>query len=82
MQADHKSWLSVALGTLTCVASDGDQAVKRLLRNASSSDVTLFEVKGGYHELFMGPEKDLIVQRMSQWILHQSQLKAARTVWE
>lgn len=52
------------------------QAVKRLLKNAASRDVTLYEVPGGYHELFMGPEKDDITNRIVGWILDQAQLKA------
>lgn len=56
------------------------QAVKRLLRNCSSRDVTLFEVQGGYHELFVGPEKDLVMQRLTAWVLHQAeQISAAAT---
>lgn len=51
------------------------QAVKRLLKNAASRDVTLYEVPGGYHELFMGPEKDDITNRIVGWILDQVQLK-------
>ncbi len=53
------------------------QAVKRLLRNASSRDVTLFEVEGGYHELFMGPEKDIVMQRMIQWLLQHADFASA-----
>lgn len=53
------------------------QAVKRLLRNCSSRDVTLFEVEGGYHELFMGPEKDLVMQRIIQWVLQHAELASS-----
>jgi alpha-beta hydrolase superfamily lysophospholipase len=52
------------------------QAMKRLLKNAASRDVTLYEVPGGYHELFMGPERDDITDRIVGWILDQAQLKA------
>jgi alpha-beta hydrolase superfamily lysophospholipase len=52
------------------------QAVKRLLRNAASRDVTLYEVPGGYHELFMGPEKDDITDRIVGWISDQVHLRA------
>ena len=53
------------------------QAVKRLLRNAASRDVTLYEVPGGYHELFMGPEKDDIIAHINAWVLEHAELKAA-----
>ncbi|CAL8467496.1 g7034 [Coccomyxa elongata] len=53
------------------------QAVKRLLRNCRSRDVTLFEVEGGYHELFMGPEKDLVMQRIIQWVLQHAELASS-----
>lgn len=53
------------------------QAVKRLLKNASSRDVTLFEVEGGYHELFMGPEKDIVMQRMIQWLLQHAEIASS-----
>ena len=54
------------------------QAVKRLLRNCASRDVTLFEVVGGRHELFMGPEKDLVMQRLMSWVLEHATLKSAQ----
>lgn len=54
------------------------QAVKRLLRNCGSRDVTLFEVPGGYHELFMGPEKELVMQRLIAWVLEHAALKSAQ----
>lgn len=56
-----------------------EQAVKRLLRNCSSRDVTLFEVQGGYHELFVGPERDLVMQRLTAWVLHQAELASSRS---
>jgi alpha-beta hydrolase superfamily lysophospholipase len=46
-----------------------------LLKKCASPDVTLHEVVGGYHELFMGPEKDDVMRRINQWILHQADLK-------
>ena len=52
------------------------QAVKRLLSNAASRDVTLYEVPGGYHELFMGPEKDDIIAHINAWVLEHAELKA------
>jgi alpha-beta hydrolase superfamily lysophospholipase len=54
------------------------QAVKRLLRKCGSRDVTLFEVPGGYHELFMGPEKDLIMRRLIAWVLEHAALRSAQ----
>ena len=53
------------------------QAVKRLLSNAASRDVTLYEVPGGYHELFMGPEKDDIIAHINAWVLEHAELKVA-----
>ena len=53
------------------------QAVKRLLKNCSSRDVTLFEVQGGYHELFVGPERDVVMQRLIGWVLHQADLASS-----
>ncbi len=45
------------------------QAVKRLLQNCQSQDVTLNVVPGGYHELFMGPEKEQVTSALRDWIL-------------
>ena len=45
------------------------QAVKRLLENCSSDDVTLNIVEHGYHELFLGPEKEQVTQTLSDWLL-------------
>ena len=53
------------------------QAVKRLLKNAASRDVTLYEVPGGYHELFMGPEKDDITDHILAWVLEHAKLRAS-----
>ena len=66
---DRAAWVLKHLSVLVML-----QAVKRLLRNCSSRDVTLFEVEGGYHELFMGPEKDVVMQRMIQWVLQHAEL--------
>ena len=52
------------------------QAVKRLLKNAASRDVTLYEVPGGYHELFIGPERDDITDHIIAWVREQSQRNA------
>ena len=38
--------------------------------------MTLYEVQGGYHELFVGPERDLVMQRLTTWVLHQAELAA------
>ena len=54
------------------------QAVKRLLRNCASRDVTLFEVPDGYHELFMGPERDKVTKRLAAWILEHAALKSGQ----
>ena len=53
-----------------------EQAVKQLLNNCSSRDVTLFEVPTGYHELYMGPEKDEVTERLTAWILEQASHKS------
>lgn len=45
------------------------QAVKRLLENCRSDDVTLNVVEHGYHELFLGPEKEQVTQSLSDWLL-------------
>jgi alpha-beta hydrolase superfamily lysophospholipase len=34
----------------------------------SSSDKTLDVIKGGYHELLMGPEKEDVVLKLVAWI--------------
>ena len=56
------------------------QAVKRLLRNCVSRDVTLFEVIGGRHELFMGPEKVVVMRRLISWVLEHATLRSAQPV--
>ncbi len=50
--------------------------MKRLLRSAASRDVTLYEVPGGYHELFIGPERDDITDHIIAWVKEQSQRRA------
>ena len=65
------------MGSLVASVHCFMQAVKRLLRNAASRDVTLYEVPGGYHELFMGPEKDDIIAHINAWILEHAELRAA-----
>ncbi|CAL5222462.1 g4830 [Coccomyxa viridis] len=77
--AQHEGELELPIyahhGTKDRLANLG--AVKRLLRNAASRDVTLYEVPGGYHELFMGPEKDDIIAHINAWVLEHAELKAA-----
>ena len=45
------------------------QAVRRLLENCCSDDVTLNVVEHGYHELFLGPEKEQVTHTLSDWLL-------------
>lgn len=78
--SQHIAWEYTAVSDVQAVASivhGWMQAVKRLLRNAASRDVTLYEVPGGYHELFMGPEKDDIIAHINAWVLEHAELKAA-----
>mmetsp|Transcript_22991 Transcript_22991/g.50466 ORF Transcript_22991/g.50466 Transcript_22991/m.50466 type:complete len:315 (-) Transcript_22991:187-1131(-) len=44
------------------------KAVKALLAAAASTDKTLNEVAGGYHEIMLGPEKDEVLRSMVDWI--------------
>lgn len=55
------------------------QAVKRMLRNAASCDVTLHEVVGGFHEVMMGSERADVTQRMIQWLKAHSRSKYLST---
>ena len=49
------------------------QAVKRLLENCCSDDATLNVVEQGYHELFLGPEKEQVTQTLSDWLLRTAE---------
>ena len=44
------------------------QAVKKLLDRCASPDVTMHEVDGGAHELFMGMERELVTQHVISWV--------------
>ncbi|GAX72847.1 hypothetical protein CEUSTIGMA_g302.t1 [Chlamydomonas eustigma] len=44
-------------------------AVRRFLKEAASPDKTLNEVKGGYHELFWGPQKESVRASLVAWIV-------------
>jgi acylglycerol lipase len=68
--------------TLPIYAHHGDTdrttsltAVKRLLQNCQSQDVTLNVVPGGYHELFMGPEKEQVTSALRDWMLSKQPKK-------
>ncbi len=57
-------------------AARPEQALKRHLAAISSSDITLKEVEGGYHELLFGPEKEQVRQWIMDWILAHAAAKA------
>ncbi|GLI60601.1 hypothetical protein VaNZ11_002774 [Volvox africanus] len=44
-------------------------ALREMLKHVSSTDVTLEEVAGGYHELLHGPEKEAVRKSIGDWIL-------------
>jgi acylglycerol lipase len=47
--------------------------VRRFISGVSSSDKTMREVVGGYHELLMGPESGQCTQQLTDWILDHAQ---------
>ncbi|GIL65895.1 hypothetical protein Vafri_19531, partial [Volvox africanus] len=44
-------------------------ALREMLKHVASTDVTLEEVAGGYHELLHGPEKEAVRKSIGDWIL-------------
>ncbi|PNH07837.1 Monoglyceride lipase [Tetrabaena socialis] len=53
------------------------QALKEHLKHVGSTDVTLHEVAGGYHELLYGPEKEEVKALISAWVLAKAAAAAA-----
>ena len=47
------------------------QAIRHLLDRVASADVTMHEVEGGAHELFIGLERDKVTEYILQWINRQ-----------
>ncbi len=48
------------------------QALKEHLAQVSSTDKTLVEVAGGYHELQHGPEKAEVLKGIADWVLQHT----------
>lgn len=48
------------------------QALKEHLAQVSSTDKTLVEVAGGYHELQHGPEKAQVLKGIADWVLQHA----------
>ena len=44
------------------------QAVRRMLRNAQSTDITLKVIRGGFHEVMMGTERHDVTDHIIAWI--------------
>ena len=47
------------------------QAVRQLLGRVASADVTMHEVQGGAHELFIGLEREQVTEYILQWVEEQ-----------
>lgn len=47
------------------------QAVRRMLRNAQSRDVTLNIIPGGFHEVMMGTERTDVTLAIIDWLSSQ-----------
>ncbi|KXZ55183.1 hypothetical protein GPECTOR_3g329 [Gonium pectorale] len=54
-------------------------ALRAHLKAVSSTDVTLKEVEGGYHDLLHGPEKDEVNALVRDWILERAAAAAKAT---
>ncbi|GIL91124.1 hypothetical protein Vretimale_9569 [Volvox reticuliferus] len=54
-------------------------ALREMLKHVSSTDVTLEEVAGGYHELLHGPEKEAVRKSIGDWILAHATAAPAAT---
>lgn len=67
-QCGHLLWLPIYChhGTSDQLASIN--AVKELLDRVASSDVTMHEIQGGAHELFIGLERDQVTGHVIDWI--------------
>lgn len=44
------------------------QAVRQLLERVASADITMHEVQGGAHELFVGLEREQVTEYILQWV--------------
>lgn len=44
------------------------QAVRRLLSRVASADVTMHEIEGGAHELFIGLEREQVTEHILDWL--------------
>ena len=44
------------------------QAIRHLLSRVASADVTMHEIEGGAHELFIGLEREKVTDYILQWI--------------
>lgn len=53
-----------------------------MLKHVGSTDVTLKEVEGGYHELLMGPEKEQVRVDIRDWLLVHAAVPTARSAEE
>ncbi|KAK9829537.1 hypothetical protein WJX72_006371 [[Myrmecia] bisecta] len=53
-------------------------AVRRLLANCRSSDKTLDEVEGGWHEVLAGPGSEQVVARLKAWLLTHADVPEAK----
>lgn len=52
------------------------QAVRRMLKNSQSRDVTLHVIPDGFHEVMMGTEREDVTHRIIAWINTQVAAKA------
>ncbi|EFJ44964.1 hypothetical protein VOLCADRAFT_106192 [Volvox carteri f. nagariensis] len=55
-------------------------ALRDMLKHVSSTDVTLQEVVGGYHELLHGPEKEQVRKDIKDWMLARAEAAATPAV--
>lgn len=78
-QFGHMLWLPIYChhGTADRLASLN--AVKLLLGRVASSDITMHEIQGGAHELFIGLESDQVTEYIIQWIDAQLSPKSSPT---
>ena len=58
------------------------QAVRNLLGRCASPDITMHEVPGGAHELFIGLEREAVTSYVAKWIETQLRQDNASEVSE
>lgn len=72
--SDHCLNLALPIPLKVCTVA---QAVRQLLARVASADVTMHEVQGGAHELFVGLEREQVTDYVIKWVDTQLSIDTA-----